>query len=64
MAYQDFRGCKNSTINDVIKRLIFWQKENRIPIEIVYVNTLVNPADAPSREIENDEINVTNEFLR
>lgn len=64
MAYQNLRGCRNPTINDVVKKLIFWQKENQIPIEIVYVNTHSNPADAPSREILIDEVNVTHDFLR
>ena len=63
-AFEDFRGCRNPEINEIIKILIKWQRQNQILIEIVYVPTAQNQADAPSREIPTEELSVSNHFLR
>ena len=63
-AFSDFRGCRNPEINEIIKMLIKWQREHRVLIEIVYIPTAQNKADAPSREIFQEEISVTNRFVR
>ena len=63
-AFQDFRGCRNPQINEILKILIDWQRKNQIAIEIVYIPTKLNQADEPSRKILNDELAIENRFLR
>ena len=63
-AFKDFQGCRNPEINVIIKELIEWQRKHRILIEIVYIPTAENYADAPSREIFQEEISVCDRFLR
>ena len=57
-------GCRKPEINQVIKELIDWQRRNQVLIEVVYIPTKLNLADAPSRQILFDEVAVTNNFLR
>ena len=63
-AFEDYRGCRNPEINRLLKVLIDWQRKKQISLEIVYVPTADNLADAPSRQIANDELAVNNRFLR
>ena len=63
-AFADMRGCRNSAVNKMMKILIAWQRIHKIGIEIVYIPTAENNADAPSREILFDELAVENRFLR
>ena len=51
-------------INEIIKKLLDWQRTHRVLIEIVYVPTAQNHADLPSREIMHEELSITNRFLR
>ena len=63
-AFKDFQGCRNPVINEIIKKLLDWQRTHRVLIEIVYVPTAQNHADLPSREITHEELSITNRFLR
>ena len=63
-AFEDFRGCRNPEINRLMKVLIEWQRRHQVSIEIVYIPTAENRADAPSRTILNDELAIKNNFLR
>ena len=63
-AFKEFQGCRNPAINNILKELLGWQRQHKVLIEIVYVPTKENHADAPSREIYQEELSVTNRFLR
>ena len=63
-AFKDFQGSRNPKIQEVIQALVQWQRKTQIEIEIVYVNTSVNLADAPSRFVENWEISANDTLLR
>ena len=63
-AFQDFQGSRNPDIQEVIQILVQWQRKKQIEIEIVYVNTKVNLADAPSRFLEHWEISANDPLLR
>ena len=49
--YQQY-GCRAQYLNDIVKYLFDWQVKHRIRLEMVYVNTKVNLADAPSRDLD------------
>ena len=62
-AYEGY-GCRSQFLNDIVKFLFDWQIKNCIRIEIVYIKTDVNAADAPSREINIDnEMCITPQFF-
>ena len=63
-AFHDFQGSRNPDIQEVIQTLVSWQRRHLIEIEIVYVNTKVNLADAPSRFLEHWEISANDNLLR
>ena len=63
-AFQDLQGSRDPHIQEVVKTLVQWQRKNLIEIEIVYVNTANNLADAPSRFVDHWEISVNNHLLR
>ena len=57
-------GCRAQYLNDIIKYLFDWQIRHFVRLEMVYVNTKVNLADAPSRDIDMDnELCVTPHLL-
>ena len=63
-AYENY-GCKNQKMNEIIRFLFEWQLRHHVRIEIEYVSTHDNLADAPSREIDiDDELCVTPMLLR
>ena len=63
-AFEGFQGSRNPDIQAVIQTLVEWQRKNQIEIEIVYVNTTLNQADAPSREIDYWEISANQSLLK
>ena len=63
-AFQDYRGCRNPQINEILKILIDWQRRHQVALEIVYIPTKLNRADEPSRSIPTDELAIENRFLR
>lgn len=63
-AFKDFQGCRNPEINEIVKQLINWQRRHNVLIEITYIPTAQNLADAPSREIFQEELSVNNRFIR
>ena len=63
-AFAEYKGCRNAAINEIIKYLISWQLRHQVSLEITYINTTLNQADAPSREIAVEELAVSNVFLR
>ena len=56
-AFRNHRG-RNPKINDILKRLTNWQILHNCRIDIVYVASLKNDADGPSRHIDHydDEV--------
>jgi len=63
-AYEQY-GCRSQYLNDIVKYLFDWQLKHRVRLEIVYVSTHDNLADAPSRLIDvEDELCVTPGLLR
>ena len=64
MEYNIHTGCRRPEINQVLKELIDWQRKHQVLIEVVYIPTALNKADAPSRQILFDEVAITNTFLR
>ena len=63
-AFHDYQGSRNPDIQRVIQALIKWQRHHQIEIEIIYVNTANNLADAPSRLLDHWEISANNKLLR
>ena len=63
-AFEEYRGCRNPEINRLMKILIDWQRQHKVCLEIVYIPTAENRADAPSRKIINEELAINNHFLR
>ena len=63
-AFDNFQGCRNPEINRLMKVLIDWQRQHKVSLEIVYIPTADNQADAPSRLIVHDELSINNKFLR
>ena len=63
-AFSNYQGSRDPHIQEVLQELIRWQRSHQIEIEIVYVNTADNLADAPSRHIEQWEISANNSLLR
>ena len=63
-AFSEFQGSRNPELNRLMKILISWQRLHQIGIEIVYIPTAENQADAPSRDILFDELAIENRFLR
>ena len=51
--YQNY-GCRSQYLNSIIKYLFDWQIKNSVRLEMVYVKTDDNLADAPSRFIDLD----------
>ena len=41
-AYRNY-GCKTAYLNEIVRFLFDWQIDNFVRIEIVYVNTKVDP---------------------
>jgi len=61
--YQNY-GCRSQYLNSIIKYLFDWQIKNSVRLEMVYVKTDDNLADAPSRYIDLDsELCVTPSLL-
>ena len=63
-AFEEYRGCRNPEINRLMKVLIEWQRKHQVSLEIVYIPTTENRAEAPSRSLVCDELAVNNNFLR
>ena len=63
-AFRDFQGSRKPEIQEVVQALVQWQRKHLIEIEIVYVNTANNLADAPSRTLDHWEISANQTLLR
>ena len=63
-AFSEYQGSRNCEIQKILHELIRWQRQHQIGIEIVYVNTADNLADAPSRVLEHWEISANDRLLR
>ena len=63
-AFSNFQGCRNPEINRLMKILIDWQRRHAVSLEVVYIPTALNRADAPSRNISTDELAVEDKFIR
>ena len=63
-AFKNLQGSRQPEIQHVIQVLVQWQRKKQIEIEIVYVNTKSNLADAPSRFLEYWEISANDRLLR
>ena len=63
-AYEQY-GCRSQYLNDIVKYLFDWQLKHRVRLEIVYVSTHDNLADAPSRLIDvEDELCISPPVLK
>ena len=63
-AYKN-KGSRNLYVHKIIKWLWEWQQDHECLVTIIYVNTLDNLSDAPSREIDlEDEVCVHPKFLQ
>ena len=63
-AFSEYQGSRNPEIQAILTELIRWQRLHGIELEIVYVNTADNLADAPSRVLEHWEISANDTLLR
>jgi len=57
----DGDGCKNSTINDVVKDIFHHSRDFNFSIQTFYVPSSQNPADEPSRNLSDLDCMLTSE---